>query len=140
MKLLYRTSHLSTESGELLRPKDSGVERVSEGSDDDRGGNPTVNFRGEKRKNDTHQSVVDPEARLYRKSYGVAAKLCHGAHVLMENRHGLVVDVSVSEATGRSERTKALRLVRRAKRRHGLKMKTLAADKGYAAGPFLHEL
>jgi transposase len=123
-----------------LRPKDSGVERVSEGSDDDDGGNPTVNFRGEKRKNDTHQSVVDPEARLYRKSYGVAAKLCHGAHVLMENRHGLVVDVSVSEANGRSERTEALRLVRRAKRRHGLKMKTLAADKGYAAGPFLHEL
>ena len=123
-----------------LRPKDSGVERVSEGSDDDDGGNPTVNFRGEKRKNDTHQSVVDPEARLYRKSYGVAAKLCHGAHVLMENRHGLVVDVSVSEANGRAERTEALRLVRRAKRRHGLKMKTLGADKGYAAGPFLHEL
>ncbi len=123
-----------------LRPKDSGVERVSEGSDDGDGGNPTVNFRGEKRKNDTHQSVVDPEARLYRKSYGVAAKLCHGAHVLMENRHGLVVDVSVSEANGRAERTEALRMVRRAKRRHGLKMKTLAADKGYAAGPFLHEL
>ena len=123
-----------------LRPKDSGVERVSEGSDDDDGGNPTVNFRGEKRKNDTHQSVVDPEARLYRKSYGVAAKLCHGAHVLMENRHGLVVDVSVSEANGRAERTEALRLVRRARRRHGLKMKTLRADKGYGAGPFLHEL
>jgi transposase len=123
-----------------LRPKDSGVERVSEGSDDDDGGNPTVNFRGEKRKNDTHQSVVDPEARLYRKSYGVGAKLCHGAHVLMENRHGLVVDVSVSEANGRSERTEALRLVRRAKRRHGLRMRTLGADKGYAAGPFLHEL
>lgn len=123
-----------------LRPKDSGVERVSEGSDDDDAGNPTVNFRGERRTNETHQSVVDPEARLYRKSYGVAAKLSHGAHVLMENRHGLVVDVSVSEANGRSERTEALGLVRRAKRRHGLRMKTLGADKGYAAGPFLHEL
>jgi transposase len=99
-----------------LRPKDSGVERVSEGSDDDDPGNPTMNFRGEKRKNDTHASVVDPEARLYRKSYGVGAQLCHGAHVLMENRHGLVVDVSVSEANGRAERTEALKLVRRAKR------------------------
>ncbi|HSW29232.1 MAG TPA: hypothetical protein VLH75_07020 [Longimicrobiales bacterium] len=60
--------------------------------------------------------------------------------MLMENRHGLVVDVSVNEANGRSERTEALRLVRRAKRQHGLKVKTLAGDKGYAAGPFLHEL
>lgn len=123
-----------------LKPKDSGVERVSEGSDDDDAGNPTVNFRGEKRGNETHQSVVDPEARIYKKSYGVAAKLCHGAHVLMENRHGLVVDVSLSEANGRSEREEALKLVRRAKRRHKLRMKTLAADKGYAAGAFLHEL
>ena len=123
-----------------LKPKDSGLERVSDGSDDEDPGNPTVNFRGEKRKNETHRSVVDPEARIYRKSYGVAAKLCHGAHVLMENRHGLVVDVSVSEANGRSERTEALKLVRRAKRRHKVRMKTLAADKGYAVGAFLHEL
>lgn len=123
-----------------LRPKNSGVERVSEGSDDGDPGNPTVNFRGERRGNKTHESVVDPEARLYRKSYGVAARLCHGAHVLMENRHGLVVDVSVSEANGRAEREEALKLVRRAKRRHKLRMKTLAADKGYAAGAFLHEL
>lgn len=123
-----------------LRPKDSGVERVSEGSDDDDPGNPTVNFRGEKRRNATHTSVVDPEARLYRKGNGVGAKLSHGAHVLMENRNGLVVDISVSEANGRAEREEALKLVKRAKRRHGLKMRTLAADKGYAAGAFLHEL
>jgi transposase len=50
-----------------VRPKDSGVARVSEGSDDDDPGNPTVNFRGERRKNETHGSVVDPEARLYKK-------------------------------------------------------------------------
>src|SRR5690606_1801199 len=123
-----------------LRPKDSGVERVSEGSDDEDGGNPTVNFRGERRKNETHRSVADPEARIYKKSHGVAAKLCHGAHVLMENRNGLVVDVSVSEANGRAERDEALRMMRRSKRRHGLRMKTLAADKGYAAGAFLHEV
>ena len=120
-----------------VRPKDSGVERVSEGSDDDDPGNPTVNFRGERRKNETHGSVVDPEARLYKKSHGVAAKLCHAAHVLMENRHGLVVDVSVSEANGYAEREQALELMRRAKKRHGLEARTLAADKGYAAGAFL---
>jgi transposase len=123
-----------------VRPKDSGAERVSDGADDDDPGNPTVNFRGEKRRNDTHASVVDSEARLYRKGDGVGAKLCHGAHVLMENRNGLVVDVSVSEANGRAERDEALKLVKRSKRRHGLRMKTLAADKGYAAGAFLHEL
>lgn len=67
------------------------------GSDDDDAGNPTVNFRGEKRKDDTHQPVADPWARLFRNSYGVAAKLSDGAHVLIEHRHGLVVDVSVSE-------------------------------------------
>lgn len=123
-----------------VRPKCSGMERVSDGAEDDDPGNPTVNFRGEKRRNDTHTSVVDPEARLYRKGAGVGAKLCHGAHVLMENRNGLVVDVSVSEANGRAERDEALKLVKRSKRRHGLRMKTLAADKGHAAGAFLHEL
>jgi hypothetical protein len=92
------------------------VEQVSEGSDDDDGGNPTVNFRGENRQDDTHQSVLDHEARLYQKNHGVGAKLCHGAQVSMEHRHGLVVDVTVSEANGRSERTEALRLVRRTKR------------------------
>lgn len=120
-----------------VRPKESGVEQVSEGSDDEDPGNPTLNFRGERRRNATHQSVVDPEARLYKKSHGVAAKLSHGMHVLMENRHGLVVDVSVSEANGYAEREEALTMVRRARRRHGLEPRTLAADKGYAAGAFL---
>ncbi len=123
-----------------VRPKDSGVERVSEGSDDGDPGNPTVNYRGEKRSNETHQSVVDPEARLYKKSPGVGAKLSHGAHVLMENRNGLVVDVSVSEANGTAEREEALRMVRRVRRRHKVRIKTLGADKGYAAGKFLHDL
>jgi transposase len=120
-----------------LRPKDSGAKRVSEGSEDDDRGNPTLNFRGEKRSNETHASVVDPEARLYKKSYGVAAKLSHGMHVLMENRHGLVVDVSVSEANGYAEREEARELVSRASERHGLDPHTLGADKGYAAGGFL---
>ena len=123
-----------------LRPMDSTDERVSDGSDDNDPGNPTVGFHGQRRTNATHRSLTDPEARLYKKSPGVGAKLAHGAHVLMENRNGLMVDVSVSEARTRAEREEALVMVRRAKGRHGLRMKTLAADKGYAAGPFLHEL
>ena len=123
-----------------LRPKGSEATRVSDGSDDDDQGNPTVNFRGERRSNKTHRSLTDPEARLARKSKGVGSQLSHAAHVLMENRNGLVVDVSVSEANGHAERKEALALVRRTKRRHRLRPKTLGADKGYAAGAFLHEL
>ena len=120
-----------------LRPKGSGEERVSEGADDDDRGNPTVNFRGEKRGNATHESVVDREARLYKKSPGVAAKLSHGAHVLMENENGLVVDVSVTEANGFAEREATLEMLDRSRERHELEPRTLGADKGYAAGAFL---
>ncbi len=120
-----------------LRPKGSGEEQVSEGADDDDRGNPTVNFRGQKRCNATHESVVDREARLYKKSHGVAAKLSHGAHVLMENRNGLVIDVSVTEANGFAEREAALDMLGRSRRRHRLEPRTLGADKGYAAGAFL---
>ena len=63
-------------------------------------GNPTVNFHGERRSNATHASTTDPEARLSRKSHGHEAKLAYQGHVLMENRHGLVVDTCVSQATG----------------------------------------
>jgi transposase len=123
-----------------LRPIDSGEERVSDGSEDDDPGNPTVNFRGERRGNATHRSLTDPEARLMRKSLGQQAKLSHGVHVLMENRSGLVVDVSVSEARTRAEREEALVMTRRVRKRHRVVMRTLAADKGYDAGPFLHTL
>ena len=123
-----------------LRPIESGDERVSEGSEDDDPGNPTLNYRGERRGNATHRSLTDPEARLMRKGLGKEAKLAHGGHVLMENRHGLVVDVSLSEARTKAERSEALVMVRRVRKRHGVAVKTLAADKGYDAGPFLHEL
>lgn len=123
-----------------LRSKTTDAKQVSDGADDDDPGNPTVNFRGEKRSNRTHQSLTDPEARLARKSNGTGAKLSHTAHVLMENRNGLVIDVSVSETNGFAERQEALTMVRRARKRHRVKPKTLGADKGYAAGAFLHEL
>ncbi|MFO0849912.1 MAG: IS5 family transposase [Gemmataceae bacterium] len=102
--------------------------------------NPEVDFRGQKRSNDTHASRTDPEARLYRKGVGQEAKLAHMGHLLAENRHGLIVGVAVSEANGTAERQAALDLLTRAKRRHRLQPTTLGADKGYDAGQFFRKL
>src|SRR5215207_1545384 len=67
-------------------------------------GNPTVNFRGERRSNATHQSTTDPEARLAKKGKGKEAHLAYMGHALMENRNGLLVDLQLSQATGTAER------------------------------------
>ena len=91
-------------------------------------GNPTVDFRGERRTNATHQSMTDPEARLYRKAQGHEAKLCYQAHVLMENRHGLVVDTALTQATGTTERETAVEMIQD---QPGTHRKTLGGDKGY---------
>lgn len=99
-----------------------------------------MDFRGQKRTNQTHASRTDPEARLYRKGVGQEARLSHMGHLLAENRHGLIVGVAVSEANGTAEREAALALLTRAKRRHRLRPKTLGADKGYDAGAFLRKL
>lgn len=101
---------------------------------DDRG-NPSVNFHGEKRSNETHESTTDPEARLARKGKGKEAKLSYSGHVLMENRNGLCIDVRVAAATGYAERDEALEMLRRLRRR-GYDPKTLAGDKGYCVGDF----
>src|SRR5579863_3659363 len=73
----------------------------------DPGNNPTVNWHKQKRKNDTHQSLTDPFARLFKKTRGAEAKLAYMGHVLTENRNGLVVDVRVTQATGTAERDAA---------------------------------
>ena len=73
-------------------------------------GNPTVDFRGEKRSNATHQSTTDPDAQLVRKSRGQAAILAYRGHVLMENRHGLVVQALATQVVGASEPATALGL------------------------------
>lgn len=112
---------------------------VSDGSDDGDPGNPTVNFRGEKRTNATHQSITDPESRLYRKAAGQQGRLCHSAHALMENRNGLLVDVSVASAQDYTEREEALRMVRRTRARQPVKVSTLGADARYDGGPFGQE-
>ena len=74
-------------------------------------GNPTVDFHGESRRNDTHQSTTDPDARLARKGPGKEAKLAYAGHVLLDNRHGLVSNVCVTAATGTAEREAALLLL-----------------------------
>ena len=74
----------------------------------DGGRNRAVDFRGERRLNETHESRTDPGARLARRGPGKEARLCYDGHVLMDNRQGLVVDVKITEATGTSERDAAL--------------------------------
>src|SRR5512138_355587 len=74
-------------------------------------GNPTVNFHGEKRSNETHASTTDPEAKLYRKGNGKESKMSYSAHALMENRNGLIVDFRVEEADGYAERRTAIEML-----------------------------
>jgi transposase len=93
-------------------------------------GNPSVDFRGERRSNATHQSTTDPDARLFRKGKGKEAKLVFIAHALMENRNGLLTDFLVSEATGTAERD-AVPVLLDGARARGFHPKTLGADKGY---------
>ncbi|HLE37092.1 MAG TPA: IS5 family transposase [Candidatus Acidoferrales bacterium] len=100
-------------------------------------GNPSVNFRGQKRSNETHQSTTDPEARLARKGNNVGAYLCHSGHVLAENRHGLCLDIRVASADGHAEREMAAAMLRRFRQRHRRKPRTLGGDAGYEAGQFL---
>lgn len=102
----------------------------SEKPDDGDPGNPTVDFHGEKRSNATHQSKTDPESRLMRKSRGQTAKLCFGAHALMENRHGLLVDFRITSASGTAEVEAAEAMLKRQARK-GIFPRTLGGDKGY---------
>lgn len=73
--------------------------------------NPTVNFHGDTRRNDTHQSTSDPDARLFKKAVGREAKLGYLGHLLTENRHGLIVDTAITAATGTGERDAAIRML-----------------------------
>ena len=100
-------------------------------------GNPTVNFHGEKRSNETHQSTTDPDARLATKGRGQEAKLFFMGHVVMENRNGLAVGARLTHATGRAEREAALELLDDIPRRRRI---TVGADKGYDVASFVDEL
>ena len=154
VKALLSEEHFSVD-GTLLEawasmksfvPKDGPGEPPSGG-----GSNAERDFHGEKRSNDTHASTTDPDCRLYRKGKGKESKLCYMGHALMENRHGLVVDATVTTATGTAEREAAVEMITGvlpaepevattpatadAPRRI-----TLGADKGYDAAGFIDEL
>lgn len=100
-------------------------------------GNPTVNFHGEQRRNATHQSTTDPEARLARKGPGKEAKLSYAGHALMENRNGLACNGQVTQADGSAERQAALAMVEAIP---GHQRVTLGADKGYDTREFVQAL
>jgi IS5 family transposase len=102
-------------------------------SDDDPK-NPTVNFRGDRRRNRTHRSTTDPEARLYRKSDGAAAKLAYLGHVVAENRFGLIVETEVTWADGFGERDAATAMVRHLP---GTGRRTIAGDKNFDTQGFV---
>jgi transposase len=102
------------------------------------GRNAPVDFRGEKRSNQTHRSTTDPDARLYRKGPGMEAKLCFIGHGLMENRSGLIVDARLTRVSGHAERLAALDMIEGFAARP--RAVTLGADKGYDAADFVEEL
>jgi transposase len=102
-------------------------------------GNPTVDFRGEKRSNATHASTTDPEARLAKKGKSKEARLSFAAHALMENRHGLLVDFQVTSATGTAERDAAPVMLDQARER-GFHARTVGADKQYDTADFVADM
>ena len=110
--------------------KDAQKETESNSGPDDPG-NPTVNFHGEKRSNQTHQSTTDPESVLYRKGKGKESKLCFGAHVLMENRNGLCAAITVHNPIAHQEAAVALAQVDETRELHTAHIQTLGADKAY---------
>lgn len=102
--------------------------------------NAEVDFHGEKRTNETHASRTDPESRLFRKGFGKEATLCHLGHVLGENRNGLILGITVTEASGTAERSAALDLVDGLKAAQDRVPKTLGSDKGYDGGAYYRAL
>jgi transposase len=142
VKQLLSTEHFSVDgtlieawaSMKSVRPKDGSDEPPTAGG----GRNGEADFHGQKRRNDTHASRTDPDARLYRKGRGKEAKLCFIGHGLMENRSGLVVDACLTLADGHAERVAALHMIEpRADRPTAI---TLGADRGYDAEDFVNEL
>jgi len=101
------------------------------------GGNPSVDFHGQRRRNDTHQSTTDPDARLYKKAQGREARLGYLGHLLMEHRSGLIVRALVTPATGYGEREAAVEMIADLPGRHRI---TVAADKAYDTRDFVANL
>jgi transposase len=146
VKRLLSTDHFSVDgtlveawaSMKSLKPKKTNSDNGGNGPPASGGRNEEVDFRGEKRSNQTHASTSDPDAMLYRKGPGMEAKLCYIGHALMENRHGLFVDARLTKVSGHAERLAALDMIEpRADRPTAI---TLGGDKGFDAADFVMEL
>jgi transposase len=142
VKRLLSTDHFSVDgtlieawaSMKSFRPKDGSNDEPPAGG----GRNAEADFHGRKRRNETHASTTDPDARLYRKGAGKEAKLSFIGHGLMENRSGLLVDACLTPADGHAERVAALHMIEpHADRPRAI---TLGGDKGYDAEDFVNEL
>ena len=114
-------------------PKDGSKSPPGKGQDGSGGRNVERDFHGEKRKNDTHSSTTDPDARLFRKGAGKEAKLCHMGHLMMENRNGLIIDARLTEANGTAERTTALDMIED----NAKSGSTVGGDKNYDTADFV---
>jgi transposase len=126
-------------SQKSFKPKDKGDSTNDKSSGEGHDGkNSWKDFSGKKRSNETHQSTTDPEARMMRKGKGQEAKLSYGANVLMENRNGLCVDISIDEAGNRSERDGAEKMINNQRKKTAIK--TVGADKGYHTSDFVEFL
>jgi transposase len=141
VRLLLSSEHFSVD-GTLIEawasmksfvPKDGSKPPPGKGQDGSGGRNAERDFHGEKRKNDTHSSTTDPDARLFRKGAGKEAKLCHMGHLMMENRNGLIIDARLTEANGTAERTTALDMIDD----NAKSGSTVGGDKNYDTADFV---
>ena len=121
-------------SHKSFKPKDD------QGSDGEgpKGRNSEVQWRGQKRSNDTHSSTTDPDARLYRKSNNTAAQLCYSGHLLIEHRSALIVDADLTFATGYAERDCAAEMLKRLP--ESRRRRTVAGDKNYDTKAFVADV
>jgi hypothetical protein len=118
-----------------FQPKEESERNNNDKPDDP--GNPTVNFHGQKRSNKTHESTTDTDLRLFKKTKGSEAKLAYQGHVLMENRNGLVVNATLTSASGTAEREAALAML---SQRPQKKRVTVCGDKAYDTKDFVADL
>lgn len=108
---------------------------------DEDAGNPTIDFRGEKRSNQTHVSTTDPDAKLANKGNGTASMVGYTANGLMENRHRILLNVGVEVFAGpKSETEGAISMIDKFHKKHKFRLQTLGADKGYFAQEFLKKM
>jgi hypothetical protein len=145
VKALLSADHFSVD-GRLIeawagiksfKPRSGGEDDRADAAANDaasKGRNAERDFHAEKLSNDTHASTTDPDARLFRKGRGKEAKLCHMGHLLMENRHGLIVDATLTAASGTAERDAAITMLGRLDGRHRI---TLGADKACDVAEFI---